>query len=64
MYTICGHPAHSQAACGRCDGCRNGRKQIGKVLNAAQYAVAAFENDPKSLKEAMTKLQLALDWKA
>ena len=62
-YTLCGHPAHSQAACGRCDACRDGRDQIGKILSAAQTAVAAYENDPRMLKDAMKKLQLVLDWK-
>jgi NADH:ubiquinone oxidoreductase subunit F (NADH-binding) len=60
MRTTCGHPAHSQAACGRCDACRDGRRQIEHVLSAAQYVVGCYDNDPRMLKDAMRKLQLAL----
>lgn len=63
MRTTCAYPVHSQQACGRCDGCRAGRTRIGHVLSAAQMAVAAYENDQRMLKDAMQKLQRALDWK-
>ncbi len=63
MRTTCGHPIHSQRSCGRCDACREGRTHVGHVLSAAQMVVAAYENDPRMLKDAMWKLQQALDWK-
>lgn len=61
--TMCGHPLHSQRACGTCHGCRADRARIGHVLSAAQMVVAANENDRSMLPAALEKLQRALDYR-
>jgi hypothetical protein len=62
-YTICGHPAWSDAACQRCDACRECRAQLHRTLSAAQTVVACWENDRAMLDEAIPKLRDALDFK-
>lgn len=63
MRTMCGHPFWSPEACGRCDGCRDGRDNARRVISAAQMVVAAYDNDPTMIKRAMWDLRAALDWK-
>jgi NADH:ubiquinone oxidoreductase subunit F (NADH-binding) len=62
-YTICGHPAWSDAACQTCDGCRDGRRNLHAVLSAAQNAVAYWYNDKSMLEPAMDELRAVLDWR-
>lgn len=63
-YTICGHPAWSDAACQQCDGCRDGRAHLRGVLASAQNAVAIWENDRSMIETVMDELRDALDYKS
>lgn len=60
-YSICGHPAWSDAACHECDGCRDGRRRWQGVESAAQNAVAFWDNDRSMIEAAMDELRAALD---
>ena len=63
VYTICGHPAWSDAACQKCDGCRDGRAMLRRVLSAATDVVAFWENDRSALDGELKNLRAALDGK-
>ena len=64
VYETCGHPTWNDAACQKCDGCRDGRAHLRGVLRSAQNAVAIWDNDPSMIEPALDELRSALDYKA
>jgi NADH:ubiquinone oxidoreductase subunit F (NADH-binding) len=63
VYTICGHPAWSDKACQKCDGCRNGRRQMRATMSAANNVMAYWDNDKSGLEPAMDELRAVLEWR-
>ena len=60
-YTMCGHPTWSDAACQKCDGCRDGRLRLRGIESASQNVVAKWENEASMLEPALEELRDSLD---
>lgn len=63
VYTMCGYPAWSDAACQKCDSCREQRANLRRVLSASQEVVGAYDFEKAALHEAVERLRNALEWK-
>lgn len=62
IYTMCGHPTWSDAACQTCDGCRDGRLRLRGIESASQNLVAKWENEGSIMLEpVLDELRASLD---